>query len=109
MITYDIRFEKEEDKIALIRKSEEDFQERLFQMSQDALSDPKIRLLTLSGPSCSGKTTTAKALIHQIHLARKRVKVISLDDFYRNRATCKDTACKPTPMSKMSVFDLYLK
>ncbi len=24
-------------------------------------------------------------------------------------ATCKDTACKPTPMSKMSVFDLYLK
>jgi len=39
-------------------------------------------LVMLAGPSCSGKTTTAKILAESIGRHSRKAKIISLDDFY---------------------------
>ncbi len=51
------------------------------------LSDSSIRFVTLSGPTCSGKTTTAARIIKDLQRAGKRVAVVSFDDFFRNTDT----------------------
>lgn len=43
---------------------------------------PNLRFLGLTGPTCSGKTTTAKKLTDYLEKHGRRVHVISLDDFY---------------------------
>lgn len=48
-----------------------------------ANSDCKV--YTLSGPTCSGKTTTAHLLDEAFTRAGKRVEVISIDDFFASR------------------------
>ena len=45
-----------------------------------------LEIVTLSGPSCSGKTTTAKKLICGVEAAGRRAHVVSIDDFYRDRS-----------------------
>ncbi len=45
------------------------------------------RIYTLSGPTCSGKTTTAHLLDEAFTRAGKRVEVISIDDFFHSRPT----------------------
>ena len=50
------------------------------------LREQDCRILTLSGPTCSGKTTTARKLISEFSEAGRRVHVVSIDDFYYDRA-----------------------
>ncbi|MBO4264648.1 MAG: hypothetical protein J5922_01030 [Clostridia bacterium] len=45
----------------------------------------KLKYLFLSGPTCSGKTTTAKILTKEFAKHNRSVKLISIDDFYFNR------------------------
>lgn len=49
-----------------------------FQQSSIPINNTKLVLIALSGPSSSGKSTTAKAL----HKLFKGSKVVHLDDFY---------------------------
>ena len=44
-----------------------------------------VRTVTLSGPSCSGKTTTAHRLIELLSSRGHRAHMVSIDDFYRDR------------------------
>ena len=43
-----------------------------------------IRVMGLTGPTCSGKTTAAKKLLHRFHENGKRVVTVSLDDFFKD-------------------------
>ena len=43
-----------------------------------------IRVMGLTGPTCSGKTTAAKKLLHRFHENEKRVVTVSLDDFFKD-------------------------
>ena len=43
---------------------------------------PDLRLLGLTGPTCSGKTTAANKLTDYLERHGRRVHVISVDDFY---------------------------
>ena len=43
---------------------------------------PKLKLLGLTGPTCSGKTTAANKLTDYLERHGHRVHVISIDDFY---------------------------
>ncbi len=43
-----------------------------------------LRAIGLTGPTCSGKTTAAKKLIAHLGDSRKRVHVISIDDFFKD-------------------------
>lgn len=78
-------FASENEKKAYVQACDADFEERLDKMMKDICSNEDIRFLTLSGPTCSGKTTASKKLISEFSERGKTVKIISLDDFFRNR------------------------
>ncbi len=77
------------DKREYIKKCDEDFCERLFNVA-DALSRSfesgnGIKLACLAGPTCSGKTTAAQMLASRIGESGRKVHIISIDDFYYDR------------------------
>lgn len=69
-----------------IVQCESDFESQLNAAAERIISSPGVRTVTLSGPSSSGKTTTAKKLIRSFEAAGRRAHVVSIDDFYKNRA-----------------------
>ena len=56
-----------------------------YQIESAANSLGSKRIILISGPSASGKTTSANKICEAIRLTGKRCEVVSLDDFYHNR------------------------
>ncbi len=53
---------------------------------------PALRVVGLTGPTCSGKTTAARKLTDYLETHGHRVHVISLDDFFYDTAFLNDRA-----------------
>ena len=47
---------------------------------------PHLQIITVTGPTCSGKTTTAHLLTAALESAGRHVFPVSFDDFFRDRA-----------------------
>ena len=62
------------------------FEARLDEIAESVASNREIKIVALSGPSCSGKTTTANKLIRELESRGRKVHVVSIDDFYYDRA-----------------------
>ena len=77
----------EKDSEEYILECEAEFEGQLDSAVNDIakrLSDvPDTRIITLSGPTCSGKTTTAGKIISELRGMGIRIFVISLDDFFK--------------------------
>ncbi len=78
------------DKIGNIIKISEALHEKKLAHIADKIYDKKdkIKLILISGPSSSGKTTFSKRLAIQLQVAGLKPVIISLDDYFVNR---KDT------------------
>ena len=76
----------EEDKKSYVTECEKRFEHSLDITVEKIISSENNRIITLSGPSCSGKTTTANKIVSEFEERGKRVHVISIDDFYYDRA-----------------------
>ena len=85
MKTINITFNNEQDKIDFVNRCEDDFERRLEEAAKTIVSS-SIPSILLSGPTCAGKTTTANKIIDEFHNAGKEVTVISIDDFFKERA-----------------------
>lgn len=85
MKTINITFNNEQDKIDFVNRCEDDFERRLEEAAKTIVSS-SIPSILLSGPTCAGKTTTANKIIDEFHNAGKEVTVISIDDFFKDRA-----------------------
>ncbi len=68
----------------LIRYCDEDFRKRLYSIADKIYADG-VRLVSLSGPTCSGKTTAAAMLAKRLGDKGKSVHIVSIDDFYYDR------------------------
>ncbi len=79
-----IAFKSEQDKIDFVNACETDFEKRLGEATKQII-DSKVINILLSGPTCSGKTTTANKIIGDYHEIGKEVTVISIDDFFFER------------------------
>ena len=64
------------------------------------------RLIMLSGPTCSGKTTTARRLTERITENRRRAVVISIDDFFLDRNTEKSVDVEAPDYDTAKAIDL---
>ncbi len=84
MKTINITFKNEQEKIDFVNACEKDFECRLDKAVKEIVSSGVSNIL-LSGPTCSGKTTTANKLIDEFHEVGKAVTVISIDDFFHER------------------------
>ncbi|MBQ7353043.1 MAG: Flp pilus assembly complex ATPase component TadA [Clostridia bacterium] len=79
-----VSFACEQDKIDFVNRCERDFEERLTTAIKKVIDSNK-NIVLLSGPTCSGKTTTAKKLIDDFESIGKKVTIISIDDFFKER------------------------
>ena len=79
-----ISFSNEQQKIEFVKKCEQDFEKRLCEVS-DRVKNSGVESLLLSGPTCSGKTTTANKIIHDFEDIGRPVTVISFDNFFKAR------------------------
>ncbi|MDY3863187.1 MAG: hypothetical protein SOZ51_03700 [Eubacteriales bacterium] len=66
----------------LVRAGDAAFEADLEALAGEILTDGSIRLLGLTGPTCSGKTTAAAMLTRALEAEGRAVHVISIDDFY---------------------------
>jgi len=67
-----------------ITSCEERFSAELDGAIEDVISHD-VKIITLSGPTCSGKTTTAEHLVRLINESGHKAVVLSIDDFYKDR------------------------
>ncbi len=86
------KFTSEEDKRNYVYACDMAFEDHLDAMMKDICTHTETRFFTLSGPTCSGKTTASKKLIHEFGERGRRVKIISLDDFFRDRSKLENEA-----------------
>lgn len=68
-----------------VRFHDSEFEKRLDEVAEKVCADHSVRLVALSGPSCSGKTTTANKLISELESRGKKVHVVSIDDFFYDK------------------------
>ena len=73
-INYDIQ--------EVIRLAEYDSDNRINKIAEQIITRKNIKFVFLSGPSSSGKTTTARKVSDFLKLLGKKSKVISMDNFF---------------------------
>lgn len=79
-----LSFKEEKDKKTFIDSCEFEFRKSLSEAVKRCKSrDAKI--ITITGPSCSGKTTASNSLIKELEADKSKVKVVSIDNFFKNR------------------------
>ena len=91
---------------AFVRICEENFESRLNDLVKDLVYNVHAECITLSGPTCSGKTTTANKLTAEIAMAGKRAMVLSIDDFFHERTTPKLVCGTGTDYDSVAAIDL---
>ena len=90
MLVYDNIFKSNEQIRLFVEDSEQNYKDQVLKIATEISDLDHIKFLTLSGPSCSGKTTTSYILEHEFEKRGSTVKIISIDDFYRNRHDISD-------------------
>jgi uridine kinase len=74
-------------RVAQVVRVSEGFHEKRISAIADAIAQrPGIRVISVAGPSSSGKTTFIKRLTVQLEVAGVHPVMISLDDYYVDRA-----------------------
>lgn len=79
-----------------VAESDADFDVQLESIYDDLLMShgrfhgQAVKAIALCGPTCAGKTTTAKKLTSMLESHGKRVHVLSIDDYYFDRKILKE-------------------
>ena len=71
-----------EQRSALIKVTEALHEKKISKIAEKIASDPKIKIILVSGPSSSGKTTFSKRLSVQLAACKIRPIALSLDNYY---------------------------
>ena len=69
----------------LVLKSEAKYEENIKNAAEFIVNTPK-KIFALCGPSSAGKTTTAGRIKQYLEKSGRSLRIISMDDFFKNRA-----------------------
>ena len=69
-----------------ILDTESRYRGQLFVIADKIVADSKLKMVLMAGPSCAGKTTSARLLKEILEKQGKDVITISMDDFFIDRA-----------------------
>ncbi|MDD4774162.1 MAG: hypothetical protein PHZ09_11280 [Eubacteriales bacterium] len=86
MIIQNHKFENESEIISCIAGSESGYDEQIKTAAQRLTQNPELKFIALSGPTCSGKTTTAERLTEEFAALNHRVRTVSIDNFFRDNS-----------------------
>ena len=90
------RYLTEEQAQKCVKESDSAYNEQLANIYDDLLVSHgrfhgmAVKAIALCGPTCAGKTTTAKRLTDLLESHGKRVHVLSIDDYYYDRNVLKE-------------------
>ena len=97
---------------SFIEKCDLELDEVLEQaVKQLCLNSDGVRVMGLTGPTCSGKTTAAKKLLRHFQDNGKRVVTVSLDDFFKDlfsRASLADAKVEELDFDSPDTLDTEL-
>ncbi len=82
-IGFDVR--SAEDARRIISECEAAFSAEIDRAVAFLFGEGDVKTIALSGPTCSGKTTTAEKLTRRIERTGKKTVVLSFDDFFLDR------------------------
>lgn len=85
MLIINRSFLNEAQKQAFVNECEFKFSQTMDSLTDVIIAKPEERVITLSGPTCSGKTVTAANISRAVTRAGRRMCQISIDDYYRDR------------------------
>lgn len=86
MLIINRSFANEMQKQAFINACELNFTATMNSLTDAIIARPEERVVTLSGPTCSGKTVTAFNISRAVTRAGRRMVQISIDNYYRDRS-----------------------
>lgn len=75
----------EQAMLELVVQCDQSLEKRMEEVANRISEIPDLRLIGLTGPTCSGKTTTARLLTEVFEKCGRRVHVVSIDDFYYDK------------------------
>lgn len=78
-----INFKSKTDLENSVNEAEARFHEQICDVAEALVGD-NTRILSLAGPSCSGKTTASHLLCRELERMGKHAEAFSIDDFYRD-------------------------
>ncbi len=70
---------------AFVKKCDREFDNILNKTVERVCKDNSVKIIGITGPTCSGKTTTAKKVIGYYESHGIKLHVISLDDFFKDQ------------------------
>lgn len=105
MIHYNLTIQTQAEAERFILECEADFRVRLDDAVNTVLKEG-LCTIALSGPTCSGKTTTANRLIEQIQASGHHAVVISIDDFFLDRNDRNRVDLAPPDYDSVEAIDL---
>ncbi len=85
MLNIDRSFANEIQKQAFVNECELEFARTMESLTDAILANDDERVITLSGPTCSGKTVTAFNISRAVTRKGRSMVQISIDDYYRDR------------------------
>ena len=65
--------------------TESRYRGQLFAIADRIIAEKNVKMILMAGPSCAGKTTTARLLKEILEKTGKDVIMISMDDFFMDR------------------------
>ena len=68
-----------------IQSCEEKFSAQLDTIVEKIMNNCSVKIITLAGPTCSGKTTAANMIIKRLDSFGKKTHLVSIDDFFYDR------------------------
>ena len=70
---------------AFVKECDREFDGILNSTVEKVCNDNSVKIIGITGPTCSGKTTTAKKVIDYYKSHGMKLHVISLDDFFKDQ------------------------
>ena len=83
-------FSSYDEQLLFVNACEREFEEKLSAAVEQVCNVEGIKVIGLSGPSCSGKTTTAKKLIDTLSKMGREVHLVSIDNFFKDKTKPSD-------------------
>lgn len=83
-----------EEAKSYVGQCDAEMEQRMETAVRSVATAPGVRLIGLTGPTCSGKTTAARRLTEFFRTAGVHVHVVSIDDFYYDKTILEERADK---------------
>lgn len=97
-----------EDLANAVAEAEDAFNAQIARVAEELSADSETRILSMAGPTCSGKTTAAARLSEKLQALGRRAVALSIDDFYLDRSVIDAMGDEPDYESFSAIDSAYL-